>query len=65
MFIKTHSTMIFTNYTKTETYYEFNGEDGVKLIAPVGSIILVDDQSGALSIKSVSSRCTIGIVPKQ
>ena len=57
--------MIFNSYSKTDTYYEFNGDDGVKLIAPVGSIILVDDQSGALSIKSVSSRCSIGIVPKQ
>lgn len=57
--------MIFNSYTKTDTYYEFNGEDGVKLIAPVKSIILVDDLSGALSIKSVNSRCNIGIVPKQ
>ena len=56
--------MKFNSYIKTDTYYEFNGDDGLKFIAPVGSIVLVDDQSGLLSIKSVSSRCTIGIVPK-
>ena len=65
MFIKITITMIFTSYTKTDTYYEFNGENGIKLFAPIASIILVDDESGALSIKSVSSRCNIGIVPKQ
>lgn len=56
--------MIFNSYTKTDTYYEFNGENGIKLIAPTKSIILVDDESGALTIKSTTSRCTIGLVPK-
>lgn len=54
--------MRFTSYTKTDTYYEFIGENGYKLIAPISDIMLVDDESGAISVKSTASRCTIGYI---
>lgn len=56
--------MRFINYTKTDAYYEFIGENGLKLVAPVSSVILIDDNSGLLSIKLVSTRKTIGTVYK-
>jgi hypothetical protein len=56
--------MIFTNYTKTDTYYEFVGENGEKQIYPVGSIILTDDESGFISVKNTASRQTVGLLRK-
>lgn len=54
--------MQFISYTKTDSYYEFNGENGYKLIAPASDIVLVDDESGAIAVKSTASRCTIGYI---
>ena len=54
--------MIFVSYTKTDKYYEFTTADGIKLLAPVSSIILVDDESGAVTVKTVGSRKQIGII---
>ena len=56
--------MIFQSYTKNDKYYEFVTADGLKLLAPVSSIIFVDDESGSLAIKAIGSRSTIGLVPK-
>lgn len=56
--------MIFTSYTKTDAYYEFIGDDGTRHIIPSDDVILVDDGSGAVSVKNTASRCTIGIVMK-
>ena len=56
--------MIFVSYTKTDSYYEFVGENGNKQIYPVGSIILTDDESGMIAIKNTASRQTIGLVVK-
>ena len=55
----------FTEINKTETYVELTTEDGQKMIMPTSSFILIDDESGALSVKTTGSRRTIGIVPKQ
>lgn len=56
--------MIFESYTKTDTYYEFVGEDGQKLLYPVSSIILTDDESGFIAVKNTASRQTIGLIAK-
>ena len=56
--------MRFISYIQDDTFYEFIGENGLKLVAPVNSIILIDDNSGLLSIKLVSTRKTIGTVYK-
>lgn len=55
--------MIFSSYTKTSSFYEFVGE-GVKYIIPKNDVILIDDESGFLSVKLIASRKTIGLVPK-
>lgn len=55
--------MQFISYTKTDSYYEFIGENNLKLIAPASAIILVDD-GNSISIKSVASRNTIGYIVK-
>lgn len=55
--------MFFNSYTKTDAYYEFIGDD-VKYIVPATDVVLVDDESGAISIKLVASRKVIGTVPK-
>lgn len=56
--------MIFTSYTKTDTYYEFVGEDSQKLIYPVNTIILTDDESGFIAVKNTASRQTVGLLRK-
>lgn len=56
--------MRFISYIQDDTFYEFIGENGLKLVAPVNSVILIDDNSGLLSIKLVSTRKTIGTVYK-
>ena len=56
--------MRFNSYTKTDKYYEFNGDNGLKLIVPASDVILVDDESGAIAVKSTASRCTIGYIIK-
>lgn len=53
--------MIFDTYTKGDGYYEFIGGD-TKYIIPESNVILVDDESGMLTIKNIASRCTIGVV---
>lgn len=52
--------MKFTSYTKTDTYYEFIGENGEKVIIPAVDVILVDDESGAVTVKNIASRCVVG-----
>lgn len=56
--------MIFISYTKSDSYYEFVGENGQKLIYPVSSIILTDDESGFIAVKNTASRQTIGLIKK-
>lgn len=56
--------MRFVSYTKTDTYYEFVGEKGEKMLIPTTDVILVDDESGAISVKNTASRCTIGYMVK-
>lgn len=47
--------MIYTNFTKNDTYIELSeGEN--KLIMPVNSAIIVDDESDLKTIKSIGSR---------
>ena len=50
--------MVYTNFTKNDTYIELTeGEN--KLIMPVNSAIIVDDESGLKTIKTVGSRKNI------
>lgn len=55
--------MRYVSYTKTDTYFEFVDEKGNKTLMPATSVILVDDESGLLSIKNTATRKTIGTVP--
>lgn len=56
--------MRFVSYTETDAYYEFIGENGEKYLIPSTDVILVDDESGAVSVKNTASRCTIGYLVK-
>lgn len=56
--------MQFISYTKSDTAYTFIGKDGEKLIVPIGDVILVDDNSGAIAVKNTASRCVLGYVLK-
>lgn len=56
--------MNFTSYVKGEGYYEFIG-DGVEYLVPETDVILVDDESGLLTIKLLATRKVVGTVPKQ
>lgn len=50
--------MIYSSVNKTDTYIELSeGEN--KLILPLSSAIIVDDESGLKTIKSVGSRKNI------
>lgn len=50
--------MVYTNIDKTSTYIELTEGDN-KLIIPVNSAIIVDDESGLKTIKSIGSRKNI------
>lgn len=56
--------MIYTSMTKTDSYYEFVAENGEKLIMPATSVILVDDESGMISIKAIGGRQSLGLLRK-
>ena len=56
--------MIFESYTQNDDYCEFLAADGTKLLMPTACVILVDDESGCIAIKSPTSRKTIGLVKK-
>lgn len=55
--------MMYVSYTKTDSYYEFTDVKGNKTLMPSTTVILVDDESGLLSIKNTATRKTIGTVP--
>lgn len=57
--------MTFVSYIKTDTYYEFIDVNGVKTLVPTTDVVLVDDDSGSISVKNTASRRTIGIIIKQ
>lgn len=52
--------MIYTDFTKTDTYVELSKGDN-KLIMPTSSVIIVDDESSMQSIKTVGSRKTVAL----
>lgn len=56
--------MRFISYTSTDTYYEFVGENGEHYIVPATNVIMIDDESGAISVKLTGSRNTIGYLLK-
>lgn len=55
----------YVSYTKDDSNYTFVDENGNKFMTPVGSIMLVDDNSGFISVKGIATRKTIAIVHKQ
>ena len=59
---KIYCNMIFVSYTKTDTYYEFVGENGEKVIAPATDVIIVDDESGMKAVKLIASRRLLGLL---
>ena len=56
--------MKFVSYTKTDAYYEFVGENNEKVIIPATSVVLIDDESGAITVKNTGSRCVVGYLIK-
>ena len=54
--------MKYNSFNESDFYYEFIGDNG-KEIMPKSAVILVDDNSGLLSIKLIATRKTIGLVP--
>lgn len=56
--------MKFVSYTKEDSYYEFTGENGYKMVIPSTNVITVDDTSGAVVVKSTGGRQTIGYLIK-
>lgn len=56
--------MTAINYNKTDAYYEFTFEAGVKALYPVTSIVLVDDESGLVAVKDTGSNKTMFLLKK-
>ena len=55
--------MIYTSINKTDSYIELsNGND--KLIIPTDKYIAVDDNSGMISVKAISTRKTVALCKK-
>ena len=56
--------MIYTAINKNDAYIELSeGEN--KLLLPASSAIIVDDESGMKSIKTVGSRKTVALVKEE
>lgn len=53
---------IYVSYEKTDTYYLFTDSEGNKMYMPATSVILVDDESGAIAVKNIATRKTVGLV---
>ena len=49
--------MKINSYTKTDEYYEFIGDNGFKMLCPIGSVILVDD-GATITIKRLFDRAS-------
>ncbi|WP_295590127.1 hypothetical protein [uncultured Methanobrevibacter sp.] len=56
--------MRFIDIETGDGYVTLTSDDGTKYMLPSSSIILVDDESGAIAVKNTASRCTIGYVLK-
>ena len=55
--------MRFLSYTKTNSYYEFVGENGEKFVIPSMFVVLADE-GNSITVKNTASRNTIGyLVP--
>lgn len=54
----------FDTITKTDEYVELTTSDGQKMILPTSTVIFVEDESNDVSIKTIGSRKTIGLIPK-
>ena len=50
---------IALNYTLADSVYTFDFGNGKKVLYPVSSVILVDDNSGLLSVKATATRKTL------
>ena len=55
--------MRFISYTVTDTYYEFVGENGEKMLIPSTNVILVDD-GNSITVKTTGGRATVGYLVK-
>ena len=55
--------MRFISYTKTDSYYEFIGEDNKKYLIPSVDVILVEEDD-TITVKNTASRCVIGYIVK-
>ena len=53
----------YNSYTLENDCYTFTSDEGVTLM-PAATTILVDDNSGVVSIKNIGSRKTIGLLKK-
>lgn len=56
--------MIYSSVNKTDTYIELTEGDN-KLIMPVNSAIIVEDESNLKTIKSIGSRKNIAIYKEE
>lgn len=54
----------FISYTLDNDCYTFVAENGDEMLMPAQSVILTDDNSGVISIKTIGSRKTVGIMDK-
>lgn len=55
--------MIFSNFTKTDTYFQVKEGDNT-MVFPLNSVILVDDESGFVALKNIASRKTVALIKK-
>ena len=55
--------MRFISYTKSDTYYEFIGENNEKVLIPSTGVVLVDD-GDSITVKSTGGRATVGYLLK-
>lgn len=57
--------MIYSQINKMEGYYELVADNGEKMLIPSTNVIIVNDESGMLSIKNTASRCTVALVKEE
>lgn len=56
--------VIYESYTLENECYTFTSADGDVVLMPAATTILVDDNSGFISIKNTATRKTVGLIRK-
>ena len=62
--LKGYTMIKFNTITKNDTYIEMDGDNGYRMFVPSSQAMVIDDESGAVMVKPISSRKVLGYAIK-